>query len=448
MRKSLTNAMANNIRPLLAAALGLALAFTFSCSSDDDGGGGVGGGGEGGSSSNVVPSSSSLISGSSSSLVQSSVAYGTPVTYGGETYQTVVIGTQTWMARNLNYYVDGSVCYDNDPANCAKYGRLYNWATAMALDTSCNSEYCNTQIDEKHRGICPSGWQIPLREAWITLRDYLRSDHKYNCSNIDCITSYMRTEAESYGFSVLSVGSGNSDGSFKASRYDNWWSATNFTWASAYTEEFKILSTSTNRTLHSVRCVKEDSSPSSSLVQPGVVYGTPVHYEGETYNCTKYGSLYNWATAMALPDSCSYNNCSSQIGNKHRGICATGWHIPSKDEWDALSGYIKSDKGSDYDARHLRTTSGWHNDGNGLDSYGFAALPGGNSIFEGCSYIDEYCSPIQEEGYASIYGTWWSATEYNASYPYSRSMSYNDEVAHWWVDYDKYSVSSVRCIKD
>jgi len=60
------------------------------------------------------------------------------------------------MAENLNYNVSGSECYEDDP-NCAKYGRLYNWATAMALPSDCNSKSCASQISEKHKGICPSG---------------------------------------------------------------------------------------------------------------------------------------------------------------------------------------------------------------------------------------------------------------------------------------------------
>ena len=90
-------------------------------------------------------------------------------------YKIVTIGTQTWMAENLNYsdsttYVGmmgRSWCYGSEIDNCTKYGRLYTWAAAMdsagtfstkgkgcGYDNICSPTY-------PVRGICPSGWHLP-----------------------------------------------------------------------------------------------------------------------------------------------------------------------------------------------------------------------------------------------------------------------------------------------
>ena len=144
------------------------------------------------SSSSVTPQSSSSEKAESSS---SKVTEPAEVTTGtmtdsrdGQTYKTVTIGTQTWMAQNLNYaYTDvpykrldytsdsTSWCYNDDANNCSKYGRLYTWAVAMdSVGTlSTNGKGCGfgTTCSPTYpvRGICPEGWHLPTKAEFETL---------------------------------------------------------------------------------------------------------------------------------------------------------------------------------------------------------------------------------------------------------------------------------------
>ena len=95
----------------------------------------------------------------------------------GQTYRTVKIGTQIWMAENLNFKVGNSACYDDEKSNCTKYGRLYTWGAAIDSvgkygenAKGCgNGEHC-TPIPPV-RGICPEGWHLPDTIEWRVLID-------------------------------------------------------------------------------------------------------------------------------------------------------------------------------------------------------------------------------------------------------------------------------------
>ncbi|MCL2100738.1 MAG: hypothetical protein FWH22_03365, partial [Fibromonadales bacterium] len=104
-----------------------------------------------------------------------------------KTYKWVKIGSQIWMAENLNYNANGSLCYNNQVSNCATYGRLYNWDMA--------------------RTACPSGWHLPSNAEWSILKDLVGSptDTKLKATN-GWPSSYSGTA--DYRFSALPGGTG------------------------------------------------------------------------------------------------------------------------------------------------------------------------------------------------------------------------------------------------
>lgn len=96
---------------------------------------------------------------------------GTIIDYDGNVYETVVIGTQTWMKENLRslHYNNGNTidevfAYDDNEANVADYGRLYTWDALMGLGDNSS---------EKSDEICPVGWHIPSSDECEILEDYL-----------------------------------------------------------------------------------------------------------------------------------------------------------------------------------------------------------------------------------------------------------------------------------
>src|SRR5574344_1443588 len=124
------------------------------------------------SDSNAAESSSSAaVSSSSQGTVDpSTVVTGTMTDpRDGQVYKMVTIGTQTWMAQNLNYAVDSSWCYENSADSCAKYGRLYQWTAAMNIASSYEGVIAGAVIKTPQQGACPVGWHVPTSGEWDAL---------------------------------------------------------------------------------------------------------------------------------------------------------------------------------------------------------------------------------------------------------------------------------------
>ena len=232
------------------------------------------------SSSGVTPQSSDS---------ETSVSTGTMTdSRDGQTYRTVKIGTQTWMAENLNYAYTGvpynysgytsdstSWCYENDPANCAKYGRLYTWAAAMDSSGtwSTNGKGCGYGSECSPtgtiRGICPEGWHLPDTTEWNTLFSAVGGISTAG-RVLKSTSGWNKYEGESgngtdsFGFSALPAGSRSNNGNYYYEG-DNalFWSSTEKFSYSAYYMRLRYdfdracLDGAIKNFGHSVRCLKD-----------------------------------------------------------------------------------------------------------------------------------------------------------------------------------------------
>ncbi len=137
-------------------------------------------------------------------------------------------------------------------------------------------------------------------------------------------------------------------------------------------------------------------------------------YDNEQNNCKKYGRLYTWEAAK-------------RAANK-----IAGWHLPTDAEWTQLENFLG---GSSVAGKKLKSTHGWQKDGNGTNSNGFSALPGGDRSSSG---------GFSSKGYGANF---WTATAYD-SYTAWRRYLYYSHLGVGCYDYHKGIGYSVRLVRD
>lgn len=218
-------------------------------------------------------------------LFNPTITYGTLTDQDGNTYKTVTIGTQTWMAENLkttkfrngepiptvqfadwDFLRSAAYCnYDQESANVTTYGRLYNW---YAVNDS--------------RLIAPLGWHVPSDSEWTTLINFLGGDNIAGGKLKETGTTHWKTSwypnnlgaTNESGFTALPGGERIiglfGPGAFSnINRYGYWWSATEYNewsaWSRYISNEDKgvyrdeLGDYSMNKSEgYSVRCIKDN----------------------------------------------------------------------------------------------------------------------------------------------------------------------------------------------
>ena len=417
----------------------------------------------------------------------------------GKTYKTVKIGNQVWMAENLNYETNNSFCYNEAAEYCAKYGRLYQWATAVDA--------------------CPTGWHLPASAEFDTLFKavggskkagmMLKSNSGWN--DFDPLVGGWNESGngtDDYSFTALPGGYRLGDDFRRENFSAYFWSSTENNADDAFYMDLDYDNDSASVEIYykvagfSIRCLKGETpviSSSSSAVSSSSVassssiamaapcktesednceYGTLTdNRDGQTYKtvkigdqiwmaenlnyaylqptasldsssfcyndsaeyCAKYGRLYTWAAAMDSVGTWSTNGKGCGNGK----TCLPTYPVRGvcPEGWhlptqEEFETLINAVGGQSKAGKMLRFTSGWNSNGNGTDAYGFSALSVG-----------------WRYEYGSYYGNgeeidFWSSTEYNNISAIYRYLHYDDENLLGENFGSKNYGFSVRCLKD
>ena len=197
----------------------------------------------------------------------------------GQTYKTVKMGDQWWMAENLNYAVlqatedldSSSFCQRDSLKYCEIFGRLYLKSAAMdsAGTWSDGGLKCGYYSDcspkEPVRGVCPEGWHLPNDDEWEALFAVV-GDSSLVPLALKSSTLWDKIEGgvDAFGFAVLPAGCRRGLGDYYSIGYSTgYWSATEDSRSSSKTidffrnEGYDYMTREYKNYAHPVRCVKD-----------------------------------------------------------------------------------------------------------------------------------------------------------------------------------------------
>ena len=383
----------------------------------------------------------------------------------GRTYRTVKIGDQVWMAENLNFKTGGSWCPEDKSDACKKYGRLYSWKAALKACPAgwhlpSNREFGallafvsgDSTTVAKFRSIdgswsdVNSGIKLKTSSGW--------KDCRWRDGN----------GTDDFSFSILPAGSLLNQETPNDGDYTGFWSSTRYpieglpayettspngiicVEAPEETPWSYYLNVSCDDAywaaldrdkLLSVRCVDDasnetfNSNAASKAVKPSsIVVGTMKDSrDDQIYKTVKIGNqvwmaenlryenrqLYSWPVAVGKSNGECYQKYCHLGKGKVKGLCPTGWHLPSEVEFQTL---IDSAGGEVIAGRMLKSKSVW----NGSDVDFSASFEYDDSFF-------------------------WSSIEYNYVYATAGHLNKKSDSASVVARF-KTSKGAIRCVKD
>jgi len=350
----------------------------------------------------------------------------------GTVYATTTLGSQTWMAENLKYAgpIEETVgiCNQFRDENCAQFGRLYNWVTAMVLKPEDDTGQWQGHLP--HQGLCPNGWHIPSEADWQTLFDAIwQQSRPTTAMKLKSSHGWInKPGTDDFGFAMVPGGDADEYEYFGTpGYYGSFWLASETADGKAKTIDFdetSVLESETDRRRwFNIRCVQNAASdtldPNAATAQDlasadfpwnsAIQYGSLTDSrDGRTYRtveisahrwmaenlafagtvdiattglcvnnnpaaCAIFGRLYSWTEAMQISESYQLNHYTATL--PYRGICPSGWHLPSTAEWNALITAADAN-GPPASTEKLRAAAGW-TQGSGTDDYGFRSFPTG-----------------------------------------------------------------------
>ena len=351
------------------------------------------------------------------------------------TYKTIDIGPTRWMAENLNFETDSSVCdggtRDINSFSCNRYGRYYLYEDALTA--------------------CPAGWRLPTKEELDTMI-YIATPYR----NARSLVSQENTPYKgknSSGFSLVVI----DEAAYL-------WSSTEVSdsvaqalrvYYGTYSDTVNITKLGTKGNIKlNVRCVSEEK----------VVYGYKGTYgtlvderDGHEYKTVEINGTtwmaenlkYESKNSTCRKDSCDiyglhYTYPFDSTGSNP--LCPDGWHVSTTTDWDSLLAFVRANDSATY-ALDLRYTFRWPSYSQGGDTYGMGIIPNTcyryNDGYDLANVSDEAVACIGAEDVENERGYYYimSSTQANSVYKYVYKRTVNKS------DGDHYRFG-IRCVKD